>query len=302
MILITGITGKSGRWFLKKLMEEEISNNKYRVVLRNASKNHLFANSMVSFDIVYGDLADINFVGSIMKNVTTVLHISGIHTSLNIVKAAIENNVKRLILVHTTGIYSKYKFASKNYLKIEEEINSRLNGENINLTILRPTMIYGSIEDGNIIVFIKMVDKFNIFPVVNHAKFELQPVHEKDLGYAYYQVLINEESTRNKNYNLSGKNPIMLIDIFKIIGKHLGKRNVFISIPFPIAYCEGLILYLLTFGKIDYREKIQRLVEPRIFNHTDASRDFGYSPVGFEDGILDEITEYKEVFKNQMRI
>jgi nucleoside-diphosphate-sugar epimerase len=139
-----------------------------------------------------------------------------------------------------------------------------------------------------------MVDRLHFFPVVNHAEYLLQPVHEKDLGEAYYYVLINEETTRNKNYNLSGKDPIFLIDILKTIGKYLGKTNKFISIPFAIAYCGGWLLYLITIGKIDYREKIQRLVEPRVFDHSEATKDFGYLPVSFEEGIKNEINEYKK--------
>jgi nucleoside-diphosphate-sugar epimerase len=110
-----------------------------------------------------------------MENVVTILHIAGIHTSINIVRSAIGNNVKRIILVHTTGIYSKYKSASKEYLSIEDEIYSLVKDKDINLTILRPTMIYGSIRDSNIITFIKMVDKLKLFPIVNHANYSLQP-------------------------------------------------------------------------------------------------------------------------------
>jgi nucleoside-diphosphate-sugar epimerase len=157
-------------------------------------------------------------------------------------------------------------------------------------------MIYGSVKDKNIIIFIKMVDKLHFFPIVNHGKYFLQPVHEKDLGEAYYQVLLNEESTKNKSYNLSGKNPIFLIDIFKTIGSYLGKKNIFISIPFPIAYLGGWIIYIISIGRLDYREKIQRLVEPRAFDHDEAARDFGFSPVDFKEGVEKEVEEYLNTY------
>jgi nucleoside-diphosphate-sugar epimerase len=250
----------------------------------------------LSIDKVFGDLRDEEFVNLIMENVGTILHIAGIHTSLNIVRSAVKKNIKRIILVHTTGIYSKYKSANKEYLSIEHEIYSLIKDKGINLTILRPTMIYGSINDNNIIIFIKMVDKLHFFPVVNHANYFLKPVHEKDLGEAYYQVLINEESTKNKSYNLSGKNPILLIDIFKTIGVYLGKKNIFVSIPFPVALCGGWIIYIISIGRIDYREKIQRLVEQRVFDHSEATKDFGFSPIEFKEGIKEEVEEYLNSF------
>jgi hypothetical protein len=115
------------------------------------------------------------------------------------------------------------------------------------------------------------------------------------MGEAYYQVLINEETTKNKNYNLSGKNPILLIDIFRTIGTYLGKKTIFVSIPFPIAYLGGWVIYIFSIGRIDYREKIRRLVEPRVFDHVEATKDFGFLPLDFKEGVKTEIEEYLNI-------
>ena len=53
-----------------------------------------------------------------------IFHIVNIRKSINIINAAIKNNVKWVILVHTTGIYSKYKSASKEYIDIENKISN----------------------------------------------------------------------------------------------------------------------------------------------------------------------------------
>lgn len=292
MILVTGITSKTGRWFLNRLVEKKRNDLKIKIVVRKESTIDFLDNIPLNIEINYGDLHNENYVNKILKDVTTVLHIAGIGMSLNIVKAALKHNVKRLILVHTTGIYSKFKSANKEYLTIEKEIDLLLKDKNINLNILRPTMIYGSMNDNNMIVFIKLLDKFKIIPVINKGKYLLQPVYAKDLGYAYYDVLINEENTRNKNYILSGKEPIYLIDVFKTISEMLHKKRYFISVPFSLAYFMGWSVFILSFGKIDYREKIQRLIEDRAYPHDEAKKDFGYSPISFQEGIKIEIDEY----------
>ena len=156
-------------------------------------------------------------------------------------------------------------------------------------------MIYGSLNDGNISVFIKMVDKLRLFPVINGAKYELQPVWCKDLGKAFYDVLMNPEITDSKEYDLSGGKPILLIDIFKEIGNQLGVKNTFISVPSGIAYLGAWIVYILTFKKKDYREKVQRMVEPRAYSHEKAANDFNYSPHEFKDGVKEEIIMYKQL-------
>ncbi len=41
-------------------------------------------------------------------------------------------------------------------------------------------------------------------------------------------------------------------------------------------------------------EQVLRMKEDKDFNYLKAERDFGYSPMSFEDGIENEIKEYKE--------
>ena len=117
----------------------------------------------------------------------------------------------------------------------------------------------------------------------------------KDLGKAFYDVLMNPEITDSKEYDLSGGKPILLIDIFKEIGNQLGVKNTFISVPSSIAYLGAWIVYILTFKKKDYREKVQRMVEPRAYSYEKAANDFNYSPHEFKDGVKEEIIMYKQL-------
>ena len=138
-----------------------------------------------------------------------------------------------------------------------------------------------------------MVDKLRLFPLVNGGKFELQPVNYADLGVAYYQVLINEQVTQNKNYILSGDTVIYLKDILQSISEFLGKKTVFFTVPFWAAYTGAWILYLASLTRCDYREKVQRLIEPRSYPHHVATTDFLYSPMDFREGLRVEVQQYK---------
>lgn len=294
MILITGITGKSGQYLFNEIINnsELISDKHFRLIIRNSLVADTFRSDKVLIEKYIGDLNNIDFIDEAMKDVDIVINIAGIYYSENIVKSAMKNKVKWIILVHTTGIFSKYKYASKEYKRIENNIINQLKNTNIDLTIVRPTMIYGNLNDKNISTFIRMVDKLIIFPVVDGGKYLLQPVCAKDLGLAYFSILLNHHVTRNKEYTLSGKEPIYLIDLLKIIADYLGKKRIFISIPYFFAYCLACILYFSTFGKIDIREKTQRLVEDRAFSHDLASKDFNYNPVDFNEGVKEEINDY----------
>lgn len=284
-LFVTGLNGRTGKYFLEELNNNVHDYNLYASVRRNVN----FPNNVKKVNV---DLDNFDEVLHATKNMDVIFHIAGIQKSINVVKAAIKNNVNWVILVHTTGIYSKYKSASKEYIEIEEEIKKVTLDKEIKITIIRPTMIFGSLDDNNMCVFIKMVDKLKLFPIVNDAKYFLQPIHQKDLGKAYFQLLMNEEKTKGKNYDLSGEKPIELIEILNIIADNLNRKPIFFSIPFFIAYSGALILYYLTFSKIDIREKVQRLVEPRAYSHKEASIDFGFNPNSFDFWIKDEVKNY----------
>ena len=79
--------------------------------------------------------------------------------------------------------------------------------------------------------------------------------------------------------------------MLRTIGLHLGKRVKFISCPYVIAYPGTWFLYLLSGKKKDFREKVQRLCEPRAYPHEAASADFGFTPRAFSDGVGPEVED-----------
>lgn len=293
-ILITGASGKSGSVFIERLGRQPVlPDDQFRVVIRQPAQGDQIHAQLPEAELVQGDLTDLAFLDRITRDVDILFHIAGIHWSLPLVEAAAAHGVQRMVLVHTTGIYSKYKAAGEGYRRIEDRIYDICTRQQINLTILRPTMIYGKPSDRNVIQFIKMVDRLPVMPIVSGARFDLQPVHYEDLGIAYYQVLSKLQETAGEDFILSGRAPIQLREMLTVIGENLGKKVRFFSVPFPIAYAGAVAVYGLSGGKIDYREKVQRLCEPRAYSHEKASQVFGYAPRTFQQGIVDELCAYR---------
>lgn len=299
ILVLTGITGKSGGALAEKIgtnldTVKEMFPDGIRTVVRETSNTDKIDALIPNIQKVVGNLTDSDTLEKAFKDADTLVHVAGIHWSREVVQAAANCHLRRLILVHTTGIYSKYKAAGEEYREIDNFVYKTCKENGMILTILRPTMIYGNVADRNVIIFIKMVDKLPIMPVVDGARYELQPVHYEDLGNAYYKVLINEATTANKDFILSGGAPILLRDMLTVIGKNLGKEVKFISCPFWLAYFGAWIVYGLSFSKIDFREKVQRLCEPRVFPFNEATEAFCYSPRTFKEGIKNEVVEYLE--------
>lgn len=300
MLLVTGITGHTGRYFLQELISHKYQGS-IRCIVRKTSDTSLLDKSGLKIEKVYGDLNDKEFIKNAMNGVDEVMHIYNIHHSPMIIETAIEHNVNRAILVHTTGIYSNFKYASQAYKDAEKKVTELTSSPNCptKITILRPTMIYGDLCDSNISKFIKMIDKLRIMPVINHGKSLIQPVNARDLGKAFYTVLALPEKTEGKIFDLSGEKQLQMIEVLKIINDELNKKTIFISIPLGLGVLFARIAKIITFGKLDYVEKVQRMAEDRSYSHEEAKNDFDYKPMSFKKGIQIEVEQYKEKSVNQ---
>ena len=167
-------------------------------------------------DIRVGDLGDEAFLDSAMAGVDEVLHISSIFHSLAVAKAMAANGVGKGDSVHTTGVFSRFKQASQDYKEIEAQVLQRV-GPDADLTFLRPTMIYGRVDDQNMIVFIRLIDRLPFLPVVARGRALVQPVNARDLR-AYYQV-ITSPAVKSGDYVLSGDRPRSMREMFTISPK-----------------------------------------------------------------------------------
>ena len=72
----------------------------------------------------------------------------------------------------------------------------------------------------------------------------------------------------------------------------LNRQLHILSFPLILGVCSARVLRAVSFGRIDYLEKVNRLGEDRSFPHEDATRDFGYSPAPLIDSVQSEVDLY----------
>ena len=294
-ILITGGTSPSGEFFLNNLSRNQspFNKSKFKVIVRKSSNHNNLDKLKLPIQKIFGDLDDENFLEKVFENTRIVFHIAGIRHSVKVITAAIKNNIEWVILVHTTAIYSKNNSSAYHFKQIEKKINELIENKNIQVTYIRPTMIYGHLDDQNMSIFISMIDKLRFFPLIGKGNALIQPVHIQDIGSAFTSILNNENITKGKSYILSGKSPISIYEALKIIQQFLSKKNIYFPIPLKLAYYISSLISFMTLNKVDFREKILRLREDRDFPHTQAYNDFGFCPREFKKGIVDEVLAYK---------
>ena len=290
-IAVTGITGHSGRFFLNELESHRFQGT-IKCLVRETSDTAQLDRSSIKIEKVTGDVRDPAKLREVSKGADVFLHIFSIHQSEEVLKASLENGVPRVVMVHTTGVYSKFKSASAGYMAIEEKIEEMRKASDIDLTILRPTMIFGDLCDHNIRKFIEMVDKYPFMPEISGGCGKIQPVNARDLAKAYYEVIMRDRLPE-VCYDLSGERSLTLHELFDVIGEFLGKKVRHLSFPMWLGKAGAKAVRAMSFGKLDLVEKVLRMGENRDYPHDKATSDFGYDPEPFDTGLKREVEQFR---------
>ena len=291
MLAITAVSGHSAYYFLKDL--EAIGyTGKIKGIKRATSEIRQLDGLKLDIEYIDADFADLESMKKALQGVDTLMHIAPNTLSHKVADAAIAAGVMWMISVQTTGKYSQFKSAAELYLKIDEELLSK--HDKIKLTVLYPTMIYGSLMDKNISRLVEYIDTHVFFPIFGAGNNLMRPVAGSDLAKAYLQILNHPVETQGKEYVLSGAQPIKYRDMLKLVAKNLDKHTIFIPIPLNLSIFLARIYNAVFKRALISVEQVQRMQEDKAYPHDAATLDFGFDPMTFEEGIRIQCEEYKK--------
>lgn len=203
------------------------------------------------------------------------------------------HGVRRVIAFSSTSRFTKQASASAYELEVvnkliaaEDHVAAECERLGMAWTIFRPTLIYGGAGgDRNVADIARLIRKFGVFPVFGSASGRRQPVNAADLAQACLQSL-TAPASYNKAYNLSGGETLAYVDMVRRIFETLGRQPRFIRIPltaFKLAV--KLARQHPRFAHLT-PDMALRMQADLVFDHSDATRDFGYSPGRFDPSYL----------------
>jgi nucleoside-diphosphate-sugar epimerase len=212
----------------------------------------------------------------------------------SIVRAAQEAGIGRAVFVSTTAIFTQLNANSKT-VRLAAEKAIKTSG--LRYTILRPTMTYGSPRDRNMWRLIRFLRSSPMIPVFGDGNSLQQPIYVGDVAQAILSCLCNEQTT-GKSYNIAGKYPLTYNEVIDTIAGQLNRRVW--KVHFPSKPVVGLLKFLehLHIPPPIKAEQVRRLNENKDFSCIKAQRDFGFSPLSFEEGIeleLQQVVSAKQV-------
>ena len=149
-------------------------------------------------------------------------------------------------------------------------------------TILRPTLIYEEGVDENVTRIADLIRKLGFFPVCGLASGLRQPVHARALATAAMQALTAKVSF-NTAYNLSGGEDLTYAAMVRRIFESLGRAPVIIALPEILWRIGFFVLNLVRPKKLKRNiHMVLRMNTDLWFDHSAATRDFGYQPGAFK--------------------
>lgn len=149
------------------------------------------------------------------------------------------------------------------------------------VTILRPTMIYGSERDGNVSSIRSALRRFRFFPVVGPARGLRQPVHAADVADAALRAAATSPDRLAPAYNVSGAEVLTYRAMVDRVRRSVPGPTFVLRVPgflFRVAerVAPGSRKVHTAAGMA------ARMSTDMVFDHSAASQDFGYSPRPFD--------------------
>lgn len=307
-IFITGATGYLGSHLVPFLSSE----GKYNisVLSRDTSKKNIFDASVKT---LIGDLATPETYQENLNNIDTVIHLASqlpdpeasqqsfinanVKTTAGLITACKTKKIKQFIYCSSSAVYGSKAYQTartedtpatpagaydSSKYEAEKLLLENFDPEQISLTILRPTGLYGP-GDLKGLAFFKNIKKEKIRFYLNPNQI-VHPTYVMDVVHAFALTLQHEE-LRHEIINIGGEKPVRLIDLVKSTAKLMDETVVQISIPgFLLPALSFLVknMFKLTGKQSPFVEKLSA----KIINHssdiTKAKKLLGYKPEPFD--------------------
>lgn len=208
----------------------------------------------------------------------------GLGHTPTILTAAKAAGVRRAIFVSTTAIFTALHASSKE-TRVSAERSIKTN--DMEWTIVRPTMIYGSPDDRNMARLLCYLKKYVVVPLPGGGRKLQQPVHVEDLAAAIIACLSRPISVR-KAYNVAGPDPLTFRRVIQEAGAAVGRSPLMVPIPLkPLISAMRLYERLVEQPRLK-AEQLDRLAEDKAFDISEARSDLDCCPRSFSEGIRQE--------------
>ena len=194
--------------------------------------------------------------------------------------------VRKLVAVSSTSLVTKKKSNNPHERRLADSLEAaelrvrdwaaRVGVETV---LLRTTLTYDGFRDANIAAMARFVRRWRMLPILKPATGMRQPLHAQDLAMACLKALARPLSL--KCYNLSGGETLPYREMAGRVFDALNMPRRFFPIPACMLNAIDAVGGFLPAGCRFPTSVFRRMNADLVFDHSDAVRDFDFSPRAF---------------------
>ncbi len=282
---------KVGSLSLRDINWKSKINDDYNVIINLVGKAHDhkgIATEEDYFTVNY-DYTKQLFYEFLRSNVQLFIHISSIasveefHSEIELTETSICNPI---------SFYGKSKFESEKWLLAQDIPEGK------KLIILRPPMVHGRGDKGNLGQLFNFLSKGIPYPL-NAFDNKRSFISILNFNYFIYQIIIHSTELKDKVYHISDDEPLSTKELIGIINKVLGKRNSNILIP------KFLINILANIGEIlpipINKKRLKKLTGSLVVSNQKIKEQLKISklPQTAAEGIRETIISFSNTFSSE---
>lgn len=320
-ILVTGATGRLGRYVIDSLLEKGHSIK--ALLISPEDTAHLADHKHL--EIVCGDITDSETLIGVAEEADAVIHLAAVidytapestlykvntEGTRNLLKECSESSVKKFIYISSTAVYGKdlpkelikedhplkpNNAYGKSKMLAEEEVLKYKS--KMNVVILRLSMLYGPGFDKGYFFILKSIEKGDI-KIIGNGKNRVPLLHVRDAVKAIGLSLENETKS-GSIYNVSAVEPITQEELLEMAAEELGvqltKKHMPVLLVKFFAGLELIASYLTMSEPKLLNEYVEKISSDRQFDMYRIEMDLGFIPeISIKEGIKEMVEYYIE--------
>jgi GlcNAc-P-P-Und epimerase len=262
-ILITGGSGFIGTRLIDELIKEN-----HEIIIYDKMKSSKYPQLCIIDDVRNIDglikaCKDVEIIYNLAAehadNVTPLSLYADVNVggAENIIKAAKENNIKKIIFTSSVAIYGLNRGTPHEGMEAQpfnEYGRTKYDAEKLfltwqkedkdnNLQIVRPAVVFGEENRGNV---------YNLINQISTGKFAMigDGENKKSMGYvgniAKFLCIIKESDKKLDIFNFAGKNDLSTKEIVETVREELGIKKSFLKIPYSVGILAGFVFDILS--------------------------------------------------------
>lgn len=320
-VFVTGGTGFTGSHLTRRLLER-----KHDVYVLDNQKGIAHDElAKLGAKITIGSVADTELLKKLIPGCDVVYHLAAAFRQINLPKQAYwktnvdamrdllqiakDNRVRKFVYCSTQGVHGNIENPPGNenspikpedyyqFTKYEgEKVAQEFIAQGMDITILRPTAIYGPGDPARFLMLFRQVKK-GLFPFFGNGRALYHPVYVGNFVDAF-ELAAEKPAAKGQTYIIADDDYFTIKEIVQRIAKVMDVDLKIFHLPFlPMYLLAAVVEVLFKPLPMDpplFRRRVDWFRQNRAFTIDKAKRELGYVPkVNFDAGLKLSYDWYK---------